>query len=407
MDLAVRLIEPDEADDWVRSAEAIFGMPSVSDEWLRREHAVHEFDRAFGAFDGDRMVGTTGAYSFAMTVPGGVDVPTAGVTMVTVAPSHRRRGLLTEMMRQQLDEIADRGEPLAVLNASESVIYGRFGYGPAIDTVAFEIDSRLARFDPALDDAGSFEVRTPDEAIDVVADVYERYRPTRSGSIRRSRAWWELVLAPLDSWRGGGDLYVALHRPPTGEADGYVIYKIRGRVEHGLQLGTIEVQELTGVTPDVELALWGFVFDVDLTTRAVLPWRPVDDPVRWRLADPRQLRTTARVDMVWLRLVDVAGALQRRTYATDHRALVEVVDPFLPRNDGTYVVGGDGDAGSTASTPPDVTLDVRTLSAAYLGGVSFATLHAAGQVVEHRPGAVRELDALFVTECAPHCTTRF
>lgn len=403
----MRRIEPDEADDWLRSAEAVFGTPSLDDEQLRRERTVHQFDRAFGAFDGHRLIGTAGAYSFTMTIPGGVDVPTAGVTMVSVTPSHRRRGLLTEMMRQQLDEIAGRGEPLAVLNASESSIYGRFGYGPAIDHASYEIDSRLARFEPPLDDAGSFEVLAPDAAIDVVAEVYERYRPTRNGSIRRSRAWWELVLGPRETWRGGGDLYVAVHRSATGEADGYVLYKIRGHLEHGLQLGTIEVQELTGVTAAVELALWQFVFDVDLTTRAVLPWRPVDDPVRWRLAEPRQLRTTARVDMVWLRLVDVADALARRAYAAERRVLVEVVDPFLPRNDGTYVVGGDGDAGSTTGAPPDLTLDVRALGAAYLGGVSFATLHAAGQVVEHRPGAVRELDALFVTDAAPHCTTRF
>jgi predicted acetyltransferase len=408
VDIVVRPIEEAERDPWIRAAEAIFGTPHPSDEHLAMERSVHELERAWGAFDGDALVGTTGSYPFSMIVPGGADVATAGVTMVSVAPSHRRRGILTEMMRAQLDDLVARGEPLAALNASESLIYERFGFGSAVDTATYEIDKRASAFRTPLDDQGSFEIVGRDEAHGVVADIYERSRATRNGSISRTDAWWRVVLGPIDNWRGGGDLSVVVHRSPTGEPDGYAFYRFEMRLEHGIQVGTVVIGDLVGVSPDVEAAMWRFLLDIDLATTAVAHWRPVDDPIRWRLLEPRQLRTIERPDMLWVRLVDVGEALSLRAYASDDSVVLEITDGFLPVNEGCYRIdGSSGTVERVDDVEPDLTLDVCTLGATYLGGVSFATLAAAGRIAQHQPGALKRADALFVTPFAPHCTTRF
>jgi predicted acetyltransferase len=180
------------------------------------------------------------------------------------------------------------------------------------------------------------------------------------------------------------------------------------RLDHGIQVGTVEIRDIVGVDAEVEAALWRFLLDLDLATRAVAVFRPVDDPVRWRLLESRQFRTTERADILWVRLVDVAEALRRRTFAVDRSLVIDITDAFLPANEGRYRIdGGTSTVERSVEAPADLSLDVSTLGAAYLGGVSFATLHAAGRVVERQPGALARADALFVTPAAPHCTTRF
>jgi predicted acetyltransferase len=247
-----------------------------------------------------------------------------------------------------------------------------------------------------------------DDAHDVVAEVYERFRPSRNGSMSRTASWWEVLLGPLENWRGGGDLSVVVHRDRAGRPDGYALYVFHLRLDHGIQVGTVEIRDIVGVDAEVEAALWRFLLDLDLATRAVAVFRPVDDPVRWRLLESRQFRTTERADILWVRLVDVAEALRRRTFAVDRSLVIDITDAFLPANEGRYRIdGGTSTVERSVEAPADLSLDVSTLGAAYLGGVSFATLHAAGRVVERQPGALARADALFVTPAAPHCTTRF
>jgi predicted acetyltransferase len=406
--IEIRIIEADEAEGWLRAAERTFGTVDSRPELVALELAVVEPERSIGAFDGDTLVGTTAAYSFSMTVPGAADLPTAGVTMVTVAPTHRRRGILTEMMRFQLDEIDDRNEPLAALNASEALIYDRFGYGPAVDAVTLRIDTRAAAFRDPIG-PGEFELVEPADARAIVSDIYARSRTSRAGSMSRTDAWWDAMLSPLESWKGGGPLQLVVHRDASGRPDGYACYLMKGSLEHFIQHGTLEMRDLVGVDPDAEAALWRFCLDVDLTTQLVALGRPVDDPVRWRLVEPRQLRTLERFDLLWVRLVDVAGALACRGYAVDESMVVRVVDRFLERNDGCYrlTVGGDEVRCERTDEAPALTLDVSVLGATYLGGVSFAQLAAGGRLVEHEAGAVARADALFATPLAPHCATKF
>ena len=225
----------------------------------------------------------------------------------------------------------------------------------------------------------------------------------------RTDGWWDAMLSPLESWKGGGPLQLVVHRDASGRPDGYACYLMKGSLEHFIQHGTLEVRDLVGVDPDAEAALWRFCLDVDLTTRLVAYGRPVDDPVRWRLVEPRQLRTQERFDLLWVRLVDVADALARRRYAVDDSLVVRVVDRFLERNDGCYRLTADGDdvRCERSDEAPALTLDVSALGATYLGGVSFAHLAAGRRLVEHEPGAVARADALFVTPFAPHCATKF
>ena len=116
-----------------------------TDEELQASGEIMEFDRTLAFFDGPEMVATAGIFSYEMTVPGG-RLACAGVTRVTVRSTHRRRGLLTAMMRRQLDDMHQRGEPLAALYASEAPIYGRFGYGLATYEASLEVSRPHAPF---------------------------------------------------------------------------------------------------------------------------------------------------------------------------------------------------------------------------------------------------------------------
>src|SRR5581483_4999816 len=137
----VRALAAENWDEWYDNLIRAFGgVPEPAEERaLWRE--LTEPDRAIGVWDGDVCVGTAGAFRFRLTVPGGGAVPAAGVTMVSVAATHRRRGVLTSMMRRQLADIRSWEEPLAVLTASEPAIYGRFGYGAATFQLGAEIDT--------------------------------------------------------------------------------------------------------------------------------------------------------------------------------------------------------------------------------------------------------------------------
>src|SRR4051794_1536694 len=200
----LRVLRQDEWDEWYGNLIRAFGgVPESADEReLWRE--LTERDRPIGAWDGERCVGTAGAFAFRMTVPGGASVPTAGVTMVGVAGTHRRRGVLTSMMRRQLDDIRSWGEPLAVLTASEPAIYGRFGYGLATHSLHFEIDTTRVRLEaPAGADDVRLRYAVPAEALDVCEAVYARRVPERPGMLARMPGWDRLMVLDPESERGG------------------------------------------------------------------------------------------------------------------------------------------------------------------------------------------------------------
>lgn len=410
MDVELRPITDDEFPAYARVIGAAFA-GTQTDEDTADWRLVTELDRTIAGFDRDQIVATAGAFSMELTLPGPTTVPVAGVTAVTVLPTHRRRGLLTAMMDRQLDDVAQRGEPIAILTASESLIYGRFGYGMAASTRGWSLDTRHARHIRPPLAGGSLRMIEKDEAQALVPPLFDRVRLGIPGAVSRPRNWPAQWFKDRESDREGasGRFYVVHEPDGGGDPDGYAAYRMVRAWPHGLASFELRAEDVLAVDDEVEAALWQFLSEVDLVATVKTHGRPVDEPLQWRLADPRRLATDGLRDHLWLRILDVPVALGARRYATEDKLVVELTDPFRPANDGRWVVEG-GPVGAVAgrtSAEPDLALDVRELAALYLGGVTATTLGRAGRVEERRAGALRRADAFFATPTAPWCYTDF
>jgi predicted acetyltransferase len=410
VDLELRPIADEEYPAWSRTIERAFGA-QPSDQEIEDWRLVFERDRSLAVFDGPDIVATTGAVSFDLTLPGGTVTPVAGVTAVAVRTTHRRRGLLRALMERQLDDVAARGETLAVLTASESLIYGRFGYGLASTNAWCRLDTAGTELLRRPEAGGRLRLVELDEATRAIPAVYDRARTRHPGALSRSPRYWQRWFLDREAWRQGASArFYVLHDDAGGTPDGYLAYRAsEGDWGHGLADGTVIVEELDAVDDEVEAALWQYVLDIDLVRHVRADARPVDEPLRWRLADPRRLQTSAVFDHLWVRLLDVPGALSARRYPLDARLVVEVRDPFRPADEGRYVVEGGPDGAGCRPTgdEPDLTLGVTELGSLYLGGVSATTLARAGRVEERTPGALRTADAFFTSTPAPWCCTPF
>jgi predicted acetyltransferase len=364
-------------------------------------------DRTHVAVDDRTIVGAAGVCPFELTVPGG-PVPCAGVTVVGVLPSHRRRGLLRRLMTAQLDDVRERHEPIAALWASEETIYGRYGYGLASLSVNVRTEARAGglRHDlPARE--GELRYVTHEEALRRFPPLYERMRRRSTGFLSRSRDWWELrqLADRAEDRRGAGPLQRVLLEL-DGRPAGYAIYRL---VSEGSSpedwRKRLRVIEALGVDPRATREVWRLLLSVDWVDETEAWMLPVDHPLTLLVARMNQLR--ARLwDGLWLRLVDVGGALAARSYAADGRVTFEVAaDPHAPENAGTWTI--EGGAVRRTRRRADVALDVQALASAYLGGFSFADLARAERVRETARGGLARADALFRTEAAPWCPENF
>ncbi|WP_344322779.1 GNAT family N-acetyltransferase [Kitasatospora putterlickiae] len=368
-----------------------------------------EMDRGVLAVTADgRAVGTAAAYSFELTLPGEVVVPAAGVTVVGVVPSHRRRGVLTAMMRHQLAELRERGEFLSVLLASEAVIYRRFGYGPATYTGRLTVSRRHAelaapRAGDARPDSGSVEVLRSGECREVLEEVYDRYRRAQPGAISRPRRWWDLragqpPIAPAQR-------YIALHRDADGVPDGYASYVLSDGVPDAVRRTvTLTVDETIALNDEAFTALARYVLGHDLITEAVFKHVPADHPLRWQLADFRAGVVGAEMDWLWVRLLDIPRALTARGWFADGELVLDVDDPFLGEHGRYLLTVRDGKAECVPTgRQPDLSLDATDLGSIYLGGTTPSTLVRAGHIRAHHPAAATLADTLFRTDQPPHC----
>ncbi|MFF1706687.1 GNAT family N-acetyltransferase [Streptomyces sp. NPDC058252] len=369
--------------------------------------SAYEMDRNLLAMTADgRPVGTAGAYSFELTLPGEILVPVTGVTAVGVLPSHRRQGILSAMMRHQLTELRARGECLSVLLASEALIYGRFGYGPATYTRRLTVPRHRAALTlpraratiRAVADApaaGSVEVLRRAECGEILEKVYDRYRRAQPGALSRPHRWWAsgagqppVSLAPR---------YVAVHRDADGVPDGYASYSLG-------EPDTLTVDETIATDDAVYTALARFVLGHDLVTQVVFKHFPPGHPLRWQLADFNAGQVSGDTDWLWVRLLDVPRALTARGWFTDGELVLDVDDPFLGEHGRYLLTVRDGKADCVPTDrEPDLSLDVRDLGSVYLGGTAPSTLVRAGHIRAHRPGAAALADALFRAERSPHC----
>ena len=362
----------------------------------------HTPDRALAAFDGSEVVGTVDAIPFEMTVPGG-RLPTGGISAVVVLPTHRRRGILTRMMDRQLRDMHERGDVLSALHASESIIYGRFGYGIGVFGERWTIERPYTAFASSPEVGGSVRFLSPETALEVYPAVYERVCDKRQGMMRRdSPRDWEIAFAMFE--RTDLDYSPSFHvaYQTHGRTDGYVVYRTYADERW------LRVYELMAATDEAYAALWQFCFGVDLIDSTEAMNRPVDDPLLWMLAEPRRLQRTP-TDDTWLRLVDVAAALSGRTYASEGSVRFEVLDGFCPWNEGRLELEGgpNGAACRPTAESTDIVLSAVDLAAVYLGAARFRTLAQAARVHEHTPGAIDRADAMFMTEVQPWCPSRF
>ena len=399
MDIEIRSITFEERPDWIRSAEASFSAIAKDDE-IDAMLPTIEIDRSFAALDDGRIVGTSAAITTRMVVPGGARVPTAGVTMVGVQPTHRRRGINTRMMGTLLDQAADRGEPIAALFASEGAIYGRFGYGLAAFYGEFQAEAARMDFVRGYEPSGRVELVSKEDALPIIGRIYDA--ALRPGGIERSDAGRDLMFAEVGHDSRDKPWFYAVHRDDAGEPDAYAVYTMKHEWPRSVPTGVIEVRESMATTSQGSADIWRYLFDVDLVATVEAWNRPSDDPLLLLVAEPRRLRFGIG-DGLWIRLVDIPAALAARRYLSDGRIVFEVSDAFRPDNDGRYELVVEDGAGSCERTEAkaDLAGTVNVLGATYLGGTTFAQLAAAGQVEERTDDAVARADALFHWTPAP------
>jgi predicted acetyltransferase len=402
MTITYRTPEADELDAVVAAAELPFGdVVQPADAEFFKE--IVERERTIVADDAGRIVGVGAGLSYDLSVPGG-DVPMCAVGMISVLPTHRRRGIATALMRQLHAQAAERGEPVTALTASESRIYGRFGYAAATRWADVEIPSVHAALREPVDVAGRVRFVEPAEAADLTLACHAALRATvpgiPGGADSRIRGGFS---RDPEHWREGAGARMLV----AFEDRGVAAYRIKQDWQPTGPAHTLIISDLVARDDEVLAGLWAYCLSVDLVGTVKAGARPIDDPLSHLLVDPRRLSTTV-TDGVWLRLLDVPAALAARRYDADGGWCVEVLDAFGPAG-GTYRLDvRDGTATVEAvDDRPDVTLPVDSLAAAYLGDTRLTGLARAGRAAEHRAGALRALDRAFAWDPAPWCPFDF
>ncbi|OUD01695.1 GNAT family N-acetyltransferase [Streptomyces swartbergensis] len=409
----VRPITEAEFTDWLRAVNTGFlRVPVLSGEEIegRRERFVP--GRYLGAFDGGRCVATFRSFDQELTVVGGARVPADAVSGVTVHPTHRRRGLLSRMMERDLSAAKERGDVVATLIAAEYPIYGRYGFGPATWTAEWTVDVPRAGLDarwagPA--DGGRIDLVDGEDVRKLGPDLHARLCRVQPGAIDRDELWWKWNTGAVrvdPSWK---QPFFAVYRSVSGEVEGMAAYEVDDNWGDAKQpLNTASVQWLLGVTPAAERALWEYLCSIDWVVKVKSGWRAPDDLLPFLLPDPRAARITSLADWLWVRILDVAGALEARTYEGEGTLVLEVagVDGLTG---GRYRLeaSADGAACTPTTESADITLGLVELGALWLGDESAVRLAALGRVREERAGAARKADALLRTSRRPWCPDLF
>ena len=389
--LEMRSVTADEFVQWVRvEARAYGNRLNIDPEVLRPRF---DLDRSIAVFDQGNIVGGAHSHRVEMSIPGASAV-IAGVANIAVQPTHRRRGVMTRMMHHQINDIHERGEPLAALFASESIIYGRYGYGIGSLHEQWTIDRQYNGYARAYKSSGRIVFVDPVDITKEFPEVFRRSTLDRPGVFQKPLHQWERESQAPEHRQGGpGGLFYAAYEE-GGIVEGYVAYRTARP--------TLVVNELMAATKEANAALWRFCFDMDLMSCTEALKRPVDDPLPWMLADPRRLQRSTR-DGMWVRLIDVGASLKLRRYMQSDRLVLEVRDELCPWNEGRFELEGSSEGATcrTSSSSPDLVLAVSDLASAYMGAVSFSTLAQAGLVDERTPGALLRADRMFAVQYQP------
>jgi predicted acetyltransferase len=404
MAVEIRAIGPDEFEEMRRTMGRVFGFdpPEGDGRFLR----LLPLDRTRCGFDDGRMISTSGAFSLEMTVPGG-SVPCGGTTAVAVAPTHRRQGMLREMMRAHLADVKEHGEPIAALWASDSAIYGRFGYGCASICYNIEVEPRYATPNRLAPEPGASRLIDRAEALEIVPPLYDSLRTGIPGFFVRTPEWWEDRSFRESGSSGGGStsLRYAVVDGDDG-ISGFASFRTKAHWDEGHGSGKVIVHDLFAATPEAWAGMWSLVTNQDLVVRAEAGLRPPWDPIFDLLAGTRRAHAF-RYDALWVRLMDVAGALAARSYSAPLDVVLGVEDPVGDVN-GSYRLRADSDGAECTPTTdePAVLLDLEDLSAAYMGRPRFRQWARAGRL-NGDDDALTALDAAFTWDPQPWCPEIF
>jgi predicted acetyltransferase len=403
MDIEVRACSStEELRDALNVISHYFGHENQLEDAERFSRWI-EVDRMHAAFDGERVIGGAGAFTYRMSVPGGGAIPTAGITAVGVLPTHRRRGVLTALMKEQLEDCRRRGDLAAYLWASEATIYGRFGYGLASRMGAMSLSKDRTRFATTFEPRGTVRLVDLEEAARTFPPLHEQVAAERPGMFLRSTEWWEARrLFDDPARRQGGPKNRALLEL-DGKPAGYAIYNVKQDWVSGFSKGVVTIVEVVAPTPEAARELWRWLLDFDWTSEFAADLLPLDHELFLLLAEPRRMQFTIN-DGVWVRLIDVGGALSARTY-NDGEIVLEVDDPLLPENAGRWRVTPSG--AERTEDAADLRMDVTALGTVYLGGFTFDELVRGSRAHELTEGAADRADALFRTNTAPWCPEIF
>jgi predicted acetyltransferase len=400
MTIDIQFIGPELHAEATAPLRVAFGL-HFDPERSERMQRLPDFLHRIAAFERGKIVGVSGSFDFTMTTPG-AEVRTAGLTMVAVLPTHRRRGVLTGMMRKHFEDARDKGLPISALWASEGSIYGRFGYGVASLAAGISLERDRAHFHRPPPRNAVFHLLDDAEARAAFPPIYDRVRPTIAGMYTRSPLWWEYRrLADDKSLQPMQRVIMEI----DGKPEGYAIYRMTERLRPpGIIRTNLGVVEALATSPAATTALWRYLCDVDLVRRIEARLLTPTHPLFHLVLEPRRLRMTVE-EALWVRLVDAEAALAARAFPAHDAISFALHDAFCPWNSGVYRVA-EGQA-RRAHASPDLKLDASALGSLYLGGIGARQLADAGLVEELTPGAVDRATALFLSPRAPWCPEIF
>ncbi len=394
MSVSIRPAVSDDLDALIqRDLQAFSGTFTAEERTTWRE--LLDLERFRVAYDGSDLVAAAGSHELELTLPGGAVVPLGGTTWVSVAPTHRRRGIVRRLMDEVHADIDERGEPVAGLIASEGSIYERFGYGVATRWRVVDMDTRDATVDDPPDDP--LRLVAPADHIDDLYERFDRYRVNCPGEVSQSRAWLAMRVAQLKQ------PFCALHE------DGYALWTIDADWGEAEPAHTLRLFDLVAVTPEAHASLWNLVLSVDLV-RTVVARPPVrlDDRLPYLLSDQRAVRTKGVHDFLWLRPSRVGELLAARRYRVDDEMVVEVVDHEVGADVERWRVSGgpDGAVCEPTGAEPDLSMSRAAMGSMLLGGVTASELAGGGRLVSPT-GQLGRADAFFGWSPGAHCTTSF
>jgi predicted acetyltransferase len=406
MTIVVRAIERSEYETFSNVAMQTFGGEVLEGVARDRLLEVLDLERTYAAFDGEDLVGTAGSFTFELMIPG-ASIPMAGFTLVSVRPSHRRRGVLRAMVAKHNQDMLDRGEAISGLWASETSIYPRFGYGLAAESYLLETDTRHLKF---KDEAGGDEIRLidTDEALRRLAPIYARFMTGRPGMYARSSAWWKWrsLYDGIERRGGASSMRIAVAR--RGDEDvGYILYRQTFAMERGIMAGSAKIIELLGEDQQAEASLWRFACHLDLYPKLTWWNAPVDTALPWLAGDRRHVHRN-RMDTLWLHLLDIPAALQARRYEADGAFSFSLGQGEAMNEVSTYQLVVEDGAGICQSYDgePDLHLSRQTLSSLYLGAFRAKELSALGRL-RGSDDAIRLADRVLGTSTPPWCPEVF